>query len=100
LGRIPHGEKAEVLDYLNEVCITCEGQGSCYVAGSDKEVDCLVCEGGPIYVELEHTSSKTNQVSGEERNKAMDPNGILHFKIGPLLDPGLFEKSLERLKSL
>ena len=100
LGRIPHGEKAEVLEYMNEVCITCEGQGSYIVAGSDEEVDCLVCEDGPIYVELEHTSSKTNQVSGQERNKAIGPNGILYFKNGPLLDPGLFEMSLERLKNL
>jgi hypothetical protein len=91
LGRIPHGEKAEALKHMNEVCITCEGQGSYFVAGSDEEVGCLVCEDGPIYVELEHTSSETNPVSGQERNKALGPKGILYFKIGSLLDPDLFE---------
>lgn len=96
LGRIPHGEKGEVLNYMNEVCPTCEGQGSYFVPGSDDEVECY-CAGDPVFVELEHTSSKTNQVSGQERNKAIGPEGILHFEIGPLLDPELFEYRLKNL---
>ena len=100
LGRIPHYGKTFPVRYLNEVCITCEGQGSYFVPGSDEEVGCLVCEEDRVLVELEHTSSSTHQVSGQERNKAIGPKGILYFKIGSLLDPGLFEKSLERLKNL
>lgn len=97
LGRIPHYGKTFPVQYLNEVCITCEGQGSYFAPGSDEEVDCLDCEDGPAYVELEHTSSNANQVSGQERNKAIGPEGILYFKIGRLIDPTLFEHRLKNL---
>ena len=71
LGRRPHTEKREGVDYQNIVCNTCEGQGSYFVPGSDDELECSVCEESPVYVELEHNLSES---------------GILYFTISPLDD--------------